>query len=252
MNKNCALLVISAFIIPLTQAFANECESRWEKVLDNVSKTQANFIKEDQFGKCDEELKDVLSIQTAENHQPLRYNEATKLMYKKLDVVDGTLCSVYNSRQCNTVNEAKHFRINCEHTWPKSLGASGYPAVSDLHHLYPSEKDVNNLRANMPFCEVQSIEWQDKESKMGLANGTDTCFEPPLAHKGNVARSMFYFAIRYHHKIDADQEKVLRKWHQIDPVDAREIERNNGIENAQGNRNPFVDTPQLVDLIENF
>mgnify|MGYP000887621829 CR=1 FL=1 len=42
---------------------------------------------------------------------------------------------------------------------------------------------------------------------------------------------------------------MLLSWHQQDPVSAREIERNNAIYARQGNRNPFIDNPNYVNLI---
>ena len=42
---------------------------------------------------------------------------------------------------------------------------------------------------------------------------------------------------------------LLLKWHREDPVSAWEIQRNNLVEDKQGNRNPFIDHPSYVDLI---
>ena len=53
-------------------------------------------------------------------------------------------------------------------------------------------------------------------------------------------------------KIDSRQEKTLKRWHILDPVDAEEMERNEQIFNIQHNRNPFIDYPQLADKISNF
>ena len=75
---------------------------------------------------------------------------------------------------------------------------------------------------------------------------------PPAEHKGNVARALFYFAICYNLSISETEEFYLRQWHLFDPVDAEEIERNDQIEELQGNRNPFIDNPELVSSIRNF
>ena len=42
---------------------------------------------------------------------------------------------------------------------------------------------------------------------------------------------------------------LLMKWHRQDPVSQKEIDRNNGIEAAQGNRNPFIDYPCLAEYL---
>lgn len=57
--------------------------------------------------------------------------------------------------------------------------------------------------------------------------------------KGNVACALFYFAVRYETTISPEEEASLRRWHNDDPVDQEEMDRNNGIEKIQGNRNPF-------------
>ena len=42
---------------------------------------------------------------------------------------------------------------------------------------------------------------------------------------------------------------LLLKWHRQDPVSQKEIDRNSGVEAVQGNRNPFVDYPCLVEYL---
>lgn len=42
---------------------------------------------------------------------------------------------------------------------------------------------------------------------------------------------------------------LLLKWHRQDPVSQKEIDRNNGIQQTQGNRNPFIDYPYLAEYI---
>ena len=47
-------------------------------------------------------------------------------------------------------------------------------------------------------------------------------------------------------------ENLLRKWHFEDPPDEWEEKRNDLIELIQGNRNPFIDQPDLVERVAGF
>ena len=92
-------------------------------------------------------------------------------------------------------------------------------------------------------------------SKSGSSNdggGSDDYFEPPTEHKGNVARALFYFSVRYKISIPPNQENYLKRWNDLDPVDDAERLRNEQVYEAQQNRNPFIDFPQLANYIEKF
>ncbi len=146
-----------------------------------------------------------------------------------------------------------HKIVNCEHTWPQSRFSSKFNSKlqkSDLHHLYPTNSRANSIRGSYDFGEVndsQGLNFNCKSSS--FANRT---YEPPKEHRGNVARSMFYFAVRYRLPIDDRMEKFLKKWHREDPVDLEEERRNDKIFSLQNNRNPFIDYPKLVSRINNF
>ena len=97
-------------------------------------------------------------------------------------------------------------------------------------------------------------------------------FEPRDEYKGDFARGYFGAMIRWagdHQSFtDGDGGKIfsssyaagsfgltkygvalLMKWHRQDPVSKKEIDRNNGIQQTQGNRNPFIDYPYLAEYI---
>ena len=42
---------------------------------------------------------------------------------------------------------------------------------------------------------------------------------------------------------------ALKTWHNEDPVDDFELQRNNRIYEYQGNRNPYIDYPDLVNKL---
>lgn len=149
--------------------------------------------------------------------------------------------------------------LNAEHTWPQSKFSSRFDRdlqKSDLHILYPAMAEANTSRSNHEFNEVSApLESPCPTiSRRGHSNGegNQVFFEPPESHKGNVARAIFYFAIRYQMPVSKAQESSLRAWHRADPPDEFERRRNETIFAKQKDRNPFVDHPELVDLISDF
>lgn len=147
--------------------------------------------------------------------------------------------------------------INTEHTWPQSRFTTRYPRdlqKSDLHHLYPTDSQMNSMRSSLRFGNV--VEEVEKlkcpQNKIGHQAEGGIIFEVPDAQKGNTARAIFYFATRYQMRVSPPEEAALRAWHKQDPVDEDELERNNQIESLQGNRNPFIDFSDLIDRINHF
>lgn len=155
---------------------------------------------------------------------------------------------------------------NREHVWANSHGfpASGYHAYTDGHHLFAADKSVNADRANDDFAYGGTPNPECTACKEDAALET---WEAPDVVKGDIARAMFYMAVRYEGASGADGgtpdlELVdrltnsgepyfgdlcdLLVWHQGDPVSAAERQRNGVIQSWQGNRNPFVDHPEYV------
>ncbi|MGZ3774240.1 MAG: endonuclease I family protein [Pseudobdellovibrionaceae bacterium] len=148
--------------------------------------------------------------------------------------------------------------INVEHTWPQSRFTGKFNTEtqkSDLHHLFPTDSQLNSIRGNNIFGEVtkDALQLKCAVSRFGYGTGgNQAVFEPPVHHRGNVARALFYFSLRYDLNISPSEEQILRKWNKEDPVDEEEMRRNEEIYKVQGNRNPFVDYPELADRISDF
>lgn len=214
-------------------------------------------------------------------HHSLGYKGARRLMFGDIDLrqykdgeyyVRGVYCHEEFTSDDFSPNKSVGPKkipdsniLNCEHTWPQSKFTSGYSTTtqkSDVHHLFATNSRANSVRGNNPFGEVTNGKAPAPgctASSLGRVIPTPSgsgrggmYFEPPLEHKGNVARALMYFSIRYEKKIDAVQEYYFKKWHKEDPVDEEELARHEKIFKAQGNRNPFIDNPELVDLIEDF
>jgi endonuclease I len=199
-------------------------------------------------------LKAALS-QHAAGHIALGYDRARRFMFTQLDNDAGVVRDVYTGKTLVTsvLPDPDADGMNTEHTFPRSRGVGDINAAeSDLHHLYPTDTNANALRSSYPFGVVVHEEWSEMGAKLGTDARGEVVFEPPAAHKGNVARALFYVATAYGLTLDDAQVKVLREWNRLDPVDDAERARNDEIEQAQGNRNPFVDNPLLADRIDEF
>ncbi len=224
----------------------NGCSEKWNSILAEI---EYGDDYQPMINKCGTELLQLL-FKAVDNQRSVTYEQARKLIFTSLDNRDGIVCSVYSNRCIETDDIPSNSTMNCEHTWPQSLGAVG-PAKSDLHHLFPAISKENSDRSTFPFCEV--VEPHDKTvGILGTSRTGYKCFEPPIKQKGDTARAMFYFSLRYKMDIDYDQEAVLRKWNHLDPVSEKESLRNVMIKSIQGKSNPFVDHPEFVDLIIDF
>lgn len=76
--------------------------------------------------------------------------------------------------------------------------------------------------------------------------------EPKESIRGDIARIHFYMSYLYKIPLSNSQEEMLRDWNKADPPNEWEMDRNSLVEKIQGNRNPFVDQPDLVDRIPSF
>ncbi len=199
------------------------------------------------------------------SHKKLNYRDARTALFGQLHLerdkggeyfVHDVYCDIdyYSSSKVGRIGPNKipnHTVINCEHTWPQSkFNHYSRYQKSDLHHLFPTNSRANSIRDSHDFGEIKSDRGLSRECTSSQYENRN--FEPPKKHKGNVARAMFYFAVRYKMTISRRVESTLRKWHESDPVDSKELKRNDAIYEIQGNRNPFIDYPELVSRISNF
>ena len=76
--------------------------------------------------------------------------------------------------------------------------------------------------------------------------------DPTAKARGNLARAYFYMSFLYRIQIQNRLEEKLRMWHFEDPPDKIEETRNSMIEQTQGNRNPFIDHPEVVERVRDF
>lgn len=199
------------------------------------------------------------------------HNSARTLMFATVDAHDGHIEGLYGGTTTpRPFDSISGFQAgyNTEHTWPQGQFDKLEPMVSDLHHIFPVEIDLNGERSSFPFG-LTASQPNATHSRLGTDTNGDTVYQVRPERRGDVARAHFYMVARYKHdaslgiRFDDDarpengciqdtEEAVLRSWHRDDPVDDLERSRNARIEAYQGQRNPFIDHPELVDQIADF
>ena len=159
--------------------------------------------------------------------------------------------------------------MNIEHSVAKSWwGGTENNAYCDLHHLNPSDAAANNRKSNYPLSELTSVSWENGVTFVGKATiegKSENAYEPCDEYKGDFARVFMYMFTCYqdltweytwmnyekstYPTLKPWAVELLLKWHKQDPVSKKEVDRNNAVYAVQGNRNPFIDYPQLAHYV---
>ena len=181
---------------------------------------------------------------------------------------DSTIVSyIYSAYSATMENWAGSGNVgwNREHVWPKSLGGFGNDDLPgcDLHHVRPADAKINSTRNNHKYGNVANH--TTTEVKGNVYNGAtiyggyyaNGYFEPYDNVKGDVARICLYVYVRWGGEYSMANNitnvfqsiDVLLEWCEEDPVDTWEMGRNDVVESMQGNRNVFIDYPELAWLI---
>ena len=202
-------------------------------------------------------------------------------MYGACSFTSGDECGSYK-KECDCYNR-EH---SIPKSW---WGSGKNNMYSDIFHLVPTDGYVNNRRSSYAFGEVSgnptysyngcklgssvSTITTDRNTLLGTsATCSGTVFEPRDEYKGDFARGYLGMIAKYsnttysitsgegskifesfssttHFGLTKYGIVLLMKWHREDPVSQKEIDRNNGIQKTQGNRNPFIDYPYLAEYI---
>ncbi|MBQ9362659.1 MAG: endonuclease [Bacteroidaceae bacterium] len=225
------------------------------------------------------ELKSVLGTIIA-NHKKLGYSNLWKY-YEKVDYVEGDTNSNGQYRVFDYYSDDAHYfngngdavsGMNKEHVAPQSWweGGTGINVGNDIIQVLPSEASANNAKGNYALGIAKtSVKQENNRVKTGKNANGDYVFEPCDEYKGDFARIYFYVATCYpdvpwktsvtgtevafkkedYPTLKPDFVNLLLQWHRQDPVCEWEITRNDRVYGEQGNRNPFVDYPQLAEYI---
>ncbi len=218
------------------------------------------------------------------------YNSLNTYLYESDPGHDGKGCVEFYTHESMTTGFGSGAGIiNKEHVWPKSLSRKSSSdsklwetsnGGSDMHHIRPTETDLNSARGSKKYGEVTggtpqySHTTSGAQSQLGGYANTST-FMPLDDVKGDAARIVMYMYTHYNtytnvngttngsggkfgtleftYVIAASSEtaaqQLLLKWNALDPVDDIERTRNEVACKYQGNRNPFIDHPEYANAI---
>lgn len=224
-------------------------------------------------GKCGAALMDAIKKMAA-GHKEISYGDATWRAFRSTDikVVNGQ--EYWWDMYSNNLVEAPngHGNMNIEHSVANSWwGHTQNAAYKDIVHLNPSDRDANSRKSNYPLGEVSTQTWTNGVTtiglpKSGMGGGNKYVYEPTDEYKGDFARVFMYMFCTYkdiNWKDNTDwmydtsnplmfkpwAQELLLSWSDLDAVSQKERDRNDGIQKEQGNRNPFIDLPDLADHI---
>jgi endonuclease I len=232
------------------------------------------------WGLFGEDLRAALHA-IIDDHTVLSYAYSWEAFYTTDDKPNGKVWDMYSDIPGGTPPYEYTFGVdqggiggvegtgyNREHTWPSSWsGDELLPKYSDLFTIYPTDNYVNNQRGSDPYGEVDSPTWTSlngsKRGNCTYPGYSGIAFEPIDAYKGDLARTFFYVTTRYYTEDAAWSTSpmtdgadllpwavnMLLEWHEDDPVDRKELERNGTVYTMQGNRNPFIDHPEFADAM---
>lgn len=158
--------------------------------------------------------------------------------------------------------------MNIEHSFPKSWwGGATVQAYKDLYNLMPCKSKINSTKSNYPMGIVVSGDKGNGWTKVGEGTDGKKYWEPADPWKGDFARGYMYMATAYQdYNWVGDQAlqilqqgayptlkewayKLYIQWAKADKPNAIEIKRNNDVAKIQGNRNPYVDFPNLMEYV---
>ncbi len=225
-------------------------------------------------GLQDEELLSAL-YEKINDHQVFGYhgvNSARTLLFGMVGSFDDKVESIYTGVSLATPGDsitAFMAGYNTEHSWPQAQFKKLDPMVSDLHHIYVADTSSNGSRSSFGFGLNSSPDNPNSTLGRSTSDSRSKVYQVRPERRGDIARAHFYMVARYRNDttigIDFDddnrsengsmedlEEIVLREWSRLDPVDDRERRRNERVEAAQGNRNPFIDRPDLIERISDF
>ncbi|QBF81634.1 GlyGly-CTERM sorting domain-containing protein [Shewanella maritima] len=242
------------------------------------------FVREDYYSnvingdfESPEAWKNAISAAISVGHVEITYKQVwSVLTYSDEDPTNSdNVIELYTGNSISKhSNGGNTSDWNREHVWAKSHGfpSEGQRGYKDAHHLRPTNTKVNSTRSAYDFDNCADTGTELTDAPGNYLDTAKRCFEPRDEIKGDVARMIMYMDTRYQGNDDdmpdliavdrittADEvsanEPLIGKlctmyaWHQQDPVDDFDRQRNDAVYKYQGNRNPFIDNPEWVKQV---
>ncbi|MCR5741877.1 MAG: endonuclease [Gammaproteobacteria bacterium] len=274
--------ILSVFILSISILFACGCDKNTTTSTVDVTTTTNNsnysvlydyynnfdFNKLDSLGGIDliYYIKSFINVAPGLKNQSYGKLRQTLLNSDK-SLNDSSMITLIYSQEDVEAKWDAGKTWNREHVYPKSIGGFNYsndgtddPIGWDIHHVRPSYATVNSIRSNSLFGTVTHSSSTQVLSPNGTVSGwtANDVFEPIDEVKGDIARICMYVSIMYYmeysnvelSKVVSDKTlETILLWNKEDPVSEAEIQRNNYGYALQGNRNIFIDYPEIADLI---
>ena len=226
-----------------------------------------------------ESLHEEIKDHTVLTYKQIRGDQAQVDVHENGKIWDMYSAYEFNlSDYCHDIDVIAGECYNREHILPKSwwgyseANEANDPMYTDLHHVISTDAVANDTRSNYIYDEVKNATWTNNlGSKLGTSMNwyNQTAFEPVDEYKGDIARVYFYMLTCYmdqNFAVNAKGKKyfsytngvcefqpqalaLMLKWHRQDPVSEKEVVRNAKVADLQGNVNPFVVEPDLVEYI---
>lgn len=226
-------------------------------------------------GKKGAELKTAI-WKIIKNAKVLEYgsgDQSTWWGFYVTDVTDDGYCidrySPRNSWQKYGRRGSSISGMNIEHSFAQSWwGKTNCNLKKDLFNIMPCESKINSSKGNRGMGIVTKVTNTNGATKVGSGANGLSLWEPADEWKGDFARGYMYIVTAYEDYANKWQSEgsnslynntypTLQKWAytlyiqwaKADKPDALEIKRNNDVAKIQGNRNPYVDFPNLMEYV---
>ena len=159
--------------------------------------------------------------------------------------------------------------MNIEHSFAQSWwGKTDCNLKKDLFNIMPCESKINSSKGNNGMGVVTKVTNTNGATKVGSGANGLKLWEPADEWKGDFARGYMYIVTAYEdyaNKWTSEGKnslynntyptlkewayKLYIQWAKADKPDAVEVKRNNDVYKIQGNRNPYVDFPNLMEYV---